>query len=106
MRRFLPIVLILLLLTGCSDSVPDKEVVKVWKAKNKERVESKLSKGPDTRTHTLPAGQLLVMEVPVSDYPGGLDSQRCFVWRDTEFKTAAVSCPSPDAQLGESSSSP
>lgn len=34
------------------------------------------------------------LDLPVSDGYGGTEYQRCFVWRDAEFKTATLSCPS------------
>jgi hypothetical protein len=79
-------------LSGC-DAAPDREVLKAKQVARKERAEISLSKVPETRTLSFPAGQLLVMDVPVSDVPGFAYTHRCFLWRDQEFKTASIQCP-------------
>jgi len=33
-----------------------------------------------------------VIDVPVLDSTGLLDVQRCFVWRDQEFRSSTLSC--------------
>jgi hypothetical protein len=39
--------------------------------------------------------------VPIKDSQGFLDSMRCFIWRDVEFKTATMSCGAqPEVLLG------
>ena len=64
------------------------------------KADDQVAKGPRTVTHQLPNGQLVVMDVPVADSMGFVESQRCFVWRDMEFHTATVSCPqSPEIAL-------
>jgi hypothetical protein len=96
MRKTTLILMAVLLVLASCDSAPDREVVKARQATRKDRAEIQLSKVPETRTHSFPAGQLLVMDVPVSDVPGFVYSQRCFVWRDVELKTASLQCP-PDS---------
>lgn len=45
-------------------------------------------------------GELLVIEVPVKDITGEVDTQRCYVWRDHEFRTSTISCgQQPDVLL-------
>lgn len=42
------------------------------------------------------AHQVVVLEVPQLESGVLRSVQRCFVWRDAEFKTAAMSCPGQD----------
>ena len=86
----------LAVLPGCSDS-PDKQSNQERRADRIKKAEAKLAQSPHVRTHTLTNGQLLVLEVPVSDISGLVEGQRCFIWRDTELRTASISCPQPPA---------
>lgn len=92
--RILMIVLALAILPGCSEPV-DKQSNQERRIERVKKAEVKLAKPAQVRTHNLAAGQLLVVEVPVSDTSGFVDGQRCFVWRDTELRTASISCPQP-----------
>ena len=40
--------------------------------------------------------EVVVLDVPSLGPANLVTTQRCYVWRDTEFRTAAVSCPSED----------
>lgn len=80
-------------LVGCNNSVAEKPA-KTRQQRSTE-TEAQLSKGPTVRVHKIDGGELKVIDTPVSDIPGLVETQRCFVWRDTEFKTSAVSCPQP-----------
>lgn len=51
-----------------------------------------LSKTPVPRTYRIDGSELKVLDVPVLDSMGLPDVQRCFIWRDQEFRTAALSC--------------
>jgi hypothetical protein len=82
------------LLIGCSDP-PDTKSTQDRRIDRVKKAEAKLTQPPQVRTHTLASGQLLVVEVPVSDITGFVEGQRCFVWRDTELRTASISCPQP-----------
>ncbi len=82
----------LVALAGCSESPPAQSNQERRAARIQE-AEAKLAKGPEVRTYNIGAGQLLVMETPVSDSEGFVDYQRCFVWRDSEFKIATFICP-------------
>lgn len=44
------------------------------------------------RSYRFDGSELKVIEVPVKDGSGFVDMQRCFVWRDAEFKSATLSC--------------
>lgn len=81
------------LLAGCADD--DINTVAARKAhadKRQAKAEATLSKTPVPRTYSLQGNQLQVVEVPVADSSGFVDQQRCFVWRDQEFKSVTMSC--------------
>lgn len=82
------------MLVSCSEPV-DKQSNKDRRTERVRQAEAKLTQPPQVRTHTITNGQLLVLEVPVSDTSGFVEGQRCFVWRDTELRTASISCPQP-----------
>ena len=65
--------------------------------------ESQLVKPPVPRTYTIQGNQLQVIEVPVADSSGFVDQQRCFIYRDAEFKTSSISCESrPEVVISNS----
>lgn len=80
-----------LVLAGCGRSEPGHPP-KLSKKQRAEAAETALSKNPEVRTYRLDGNELKSIEVPVKDASGFVDSQRCFVWRDQEFKTATISC--------------
>lgn len=45
------------------------------------------------------AHELVVLDVPSAQRGTLVERQRCYVWRDSEFKTATISCPSGEASL-------
>lgn len=83
-------------LTACSDD-PAKtaQVGQEKRATRIAKAEERLSVTPVPRTYTIQGNQLLVVDVPTRTNSGFAESQRCFVWRDQEFKTATISCPQP-----------
>lgn len=65
------------------------------KAKAKVRIAKVLAEMRDPMVMQTEAGQLVVLDVPeVVSSMGRVDTRRCYVWRDTEFKTAVLSCAS------------
>lgn len=54
--------------------------------------DAQIAKTPQPRTYTYPDGELRVVDVPVRDTIGLLKLQRCFLWRDREFRAATLSC--------------
>ncbi|MES3041787.1 MAG: hypothetical protein V4730_11650 [Pseudomonadota bacterium] len=80
-----------LLLVSCADEVP--KAVRTTKVDRVAKAEVQLSKTPVPRTYNIQGNQLQVLDVPVADSSGFVESQRCFVYRDAEFKTATMSCP-------------
>lgn len=82
------------LLAGCADT--DRPTADARKARTEQRqarAEVTLSKTPVPRTYTIQGNQLQVLDIPVADSSGFVETQRCMVWRDAEFKTATMSCP-------------
>ncbi len=44
--------------------------------------------------------QLLVIDVPSAGMDGFyVETQRCYVWRDAEFRAATMSCPGGDTGI-------
>lgn len=88
---------LLLLIQGCSDA-PAENVKAAKRAARIESADAALSKIPPIRSYRYDSGQLLVFEIPFKDSDGLLETHRCLVWRDAEFKSASLSCPheSPD----------
>lgn len=95
MRTLLAVTLAALLLVGCADDAPP--VARKTPADRKAKADAALAKTPVPRTYTMNGNQLLVIDVPVADSSGFVESQRCFVYRDAEFKTSTMSCPQPPA---------
>lgn len=81
------------LLAGCADDdINTAAARKAHTEKRQAKAEAALSKTPVPRTYSLQGNQLQVVEVPVADSSGFVDIQRCFIWRDQEFKQATMSC--------------
>lgn len=92
------------LLSGCADDDTNAAAArKAMAEKRQAKAEAALSKTPVPRTYPVGQNQLQVIEVPVADGSGFVDVQRCFVWRDQEFKTATMSCgQQPDVLISGS----
>ncbi len=89
---------LLLLLAACSD-VPSDAARAERKAKRQAAAAAHVAKPPSVQAHELTGGSLLVINVPVVDGFGGTESQQCFVWRDTAFKTSSMTCPSREVVI-------
>lgn len=48
---------------------------------------------PQVIEHDVKGNAALVMQLTTVDDLGLAHKQRCFVWRDAEYRTAALSCP-------------
>lgn len=84
------ILLVAVVLAGCSDPVAQKP--RKTQQERSVDAEAQLSRTPEARTYRYDGNELKVIEVPVRDASGFVDIQRCFVWRDAEFRSAALSC--------------
>lgn len=79
-------------LAGCGEPAPPMSAAK--KASRQEKAEAALSANPVPRSYRFDGSELKVIEVPVKDGSGFVDLNRCYIWRDQEFKTASISCES------------
>ena len=66
-----------LILAGCTQEPPKPQ------AKQRDRVEQQ-------RTHQVGQNQIISVQVPGEMW---FESQKCYVFRDLEFKTSSISCP-------------
>ena len=108
MRILIPVCLVALL-AGCSDresrplpSTQEKRAARIAKA------EAAMAITPFPKVYRFDSGELRVMAVPVKDSLGYVEAQRCFIWRDAEYRTSSISCPAEQqdtAILAPSSSS-
>jgi hypothetical protein len=90
---------LVLVLVACSDTPAGKPPRAVQD--RQAAAEAALSKTPVPRSYRLDGNELKVIDVPIKDSQGFLDSMRCFIWRDVEFKTATMSCGAqPEVLLG------
>jgi hypothetical protein len=85
-------------LVGC-DKEPTKQELEMEraaaKAASKAKIAQRLAQPLEPRVIEAGPGQLLVLDIPeASIFGSSIDIKRCYVWRDSEFKTAAMSCPS------------
>ena len=88
----LRLTLIVLVLQGCSDAPADVP----RRSKEERRQDAiRLAQQPPSQTsHRLRSGELIVLDVPVVVAPGVADVQKCFVFRDAEYQSSSISCPS------------
>ncbi len=75
-------------IVGCSDPAP---TTKSTPPPPKERLDVA------EKTHNMAHGQLVVIEVPIAGVKRITEHQTCFLWRDSEFKTASLQCPNDRA---------
>lgn len=103
MRFKLPALIVALcgVLAACSgtEASPDPKP-KLSRTERMKRAELASQQPPKVTRHRLENGELLVLDVPVVAAPGYLEGTKCFIWRDTEFRTSSITCPSePEAPV-------
>lgn len=54
---------------------------------------------PDSRAYQVRSGELIVIDVPIGGNARYSESQKCFVFRDTEFRTASMQCPNESVEV-------
>jgi hypothetical protein len=86
----LPLLLAALLLVSCSQEAP--RVANRTPAERAVLAEKKLAVPPVPRTYPVGQNELVVVDVPVADGQHFVDRQRCFIYRDAEFKQSTMSC--------------
>jgi hypothetical protein len=87
------IVLALAIIVVACTEAPANEV-KVPIEQRRAAAEAALAKTPVARTFDIGEHQLLMFNVPVKTIGGLVEYQRCMVWRDREFRSATLQCPS------------
>lgn len=92
------LIAVALVVAGCGDTVAEKP--RLSRQQREEAAQLLLSKTPKPQVYHLDGNELKVIEVPVRDSTGHVEFQRCFLWRDQEFKTSTLSCGQmPDVML-------
>ena len=91
------------LLSGCADDdINTAAARKAHQDKRQAKADAALSKTPVPRTYSMQGNQLQVVEVPVADKYGYVESKRCFIFRDQEFKQSTMSCgQQPDVLISQ-----
>lgn len=96
--RWLLVLVLGSVVAGCGDSEASAaDAARRRQEQRREltrRSELAAQQPPKVTRHRLENGELLVLDVPVVLQYGGLDAAKCFLWRDYEFKTASLQCPS------------
>jgi hypothetical protein len=88
---------LLLLLCSCSGQ-PEHSASREQKMAERRAKAERLAKQPPKQiTYRFDNGELVVIDIATVGDGGLQDSQKCFLWRDAEFKTASLQCPSDTA---------
>lgn len=81
-------VLLILLLCGCSQ---DERAARDAHA---SKLKASLSdKSVASKTHDLKDGELIVMQVPVTQLDRVTEHQTCYLWRDKATGSTSLQCP-------------
>jgi hypothetical protein len=85
---------LLLLLCSCSGQ-PEHSASREQKMAERRAKAERLAKQPPKRiAYRFDNGELVVIDIATVGDGGLQDSQKCFLWRDAEFKAASLQCPS------------
>lgn len=97
MTRIVWYLVLLTVLGGCEQQRQKAEADKRDAAliMAKEAADARaLAQGPlQPRVLAAGAHEVVVVEIPSEAGSGFVSTQRCYVWRDKEFRTATMSCP-------------
>lgn len=89
---------LLLAVSGCLGAC-DRDAEKESLARKSARLQSAAAANAKAAApiapRTIQVGQheMLVVDVPSVEFGAFISTQRCYVWRDTEFRVASMSCP-------------
>ena len=83
---------------GC-DRSPSRAELAVEDRKQSEDMQARIKRPLEPRVLAAGAHQVHVVDIPSADFGVLVSMQRCYVWRDSEFKTSSMSCPSHDHTL-------
>jgi hypothetical protein len=70
--------------------------------KSEARAKVKAASPITPRTVQVGQHQLLVIDVPSVELGIFIENQRCYVWRDAEFRVSSMSCPHQPSTAGDS----
>lgn len=83
--------LLLVFLYGCNEAPAEPSVSKA--AQRRQAAQALADQPPKQTVYHLAHGDLIVLDIATVMPGGNPDSQKCFVWRDTEYKAATLQCP-------------
>lgn len=99
MPKTLLLITVALILTGCDRPPAESKKQRRTLEERRAAVAAAVNKAPSQRIHQVDGGEVRVLEIPHAGTMGLIAEKRtCFVWRDREFRTATMACPS---DLGE-----
>lgn len=85
------LLIVCLVAVGCTGE-PVKNPPRKSLADRRADAQAALSKTPTPRTYRIDGNELKVIDIPVLDASGLAEVQRCFVWRDQEYRSSTLSC--------------
>lgn len=96
--RSLALVVVALTVAGCEQGRTPAQVAET-EAKRVAADAAFLQKLAEPRVLQAGAHQIVVVEVPQLESGVLRSVQRCFVWRDAEFRTSTMSCPGANSDI-------
>jgi hypothetical protein len=69
--------------------------------KSEARAKAKAAAPITPRTVQVGQHQVLVIDVPSVELGIFIENQRCYVWRDAEFRVSSMSCPHQPSAAGD-----
>jgi hypothetical protein len=86
------VLLTVALLVGCSQAA--ERDTRVDRSEARRTAAKALAAQPPVRqVYRFDNGELVVMDIATVTERGLADSQKCFLWRDQELKSASLQCP-------------
>lgn len=91
---------------GACDRDAGKESLARKSAQLKSAAAANAKAAAPIAPRTIQVGQheMLVVDVPSVEFGAFISTQRCYVWRDTEFRVASMSCPHEASPLSSDDS--
>ena len=83
--------LILASLVGCGESKPPSS--KLTSEQRSKIDTQRAHEPPGMIVQKIDGGEMVVLTVPTGGTEKRLDVQRCFLWRDSYYRTTSMSCP-------------
>jgi hypothetical protein len=86
-------ILLAALLVGCSQAAPERDVKAEKRAHRLEAARTAAAQLPKRTVYRFDDGELVVLDIATVVDGGFADTQKCFLWRDTQMGTASLQCP-------------